>query len=288
MNIRGLQDFGRVAVVVDGARQNYQRSGHNANGAFFLDPELIGGIDIVRGPSGNIYGSGAIGGVVSFRTKDIEDVVRPGERWGVDVGGMGGSNKTRGFASTFGGIRLNPDNDLFGGFVYRNNSNYKDGSGTEIGNTNSEVTAGLLKLTTRPWEGHQIKFGGVVQNFDYTIGQQNRGPTTTAAPLAAIAGSSTYDSTVQNWTGTVNWRYNKPGDDLFDWNANVLRQSHREQPGQDLQQPHHHRLAASVRWACRATTSRAASATSVAIGSIRSAATPTTPRASPTATGATR
>ncbi|MES5487610.1 TonB-dependent receptor plug domain-containing protein, partial [Bradyrhizobium sp. INPA03-11B] len=30
INIRGLQDFGRVAVVVDGARQNYQRTGHNA------------------------------------------------------------------------------------------------------------------------------------------------------------------------------------------------------------------------------------------------------------------
>ncbi|NEV80435.1 TonB-dependent receptor plug domain-containing protein, partial [Rhodopseudomonas sp. BR0C11] len=66
INIRGLQDFGRVAVVVDGARQNYQRSGHGAQGSFFLDPELIGGIDVVRGPSANIYGSGAIGGVVSF------------------------------------------------------------------------------------------------------------------------------------------------------------------------------------------------------------------------------
>jgi hemoglobin/transferrin/lactoferrin receptor protein len=219
VNIRGLQDFGRVAVVVDGARQNYQRSGHNANGAFFLDPELIGGIDIVRGASANIYGSGAIGGVASFRTKDIEDVVRPGERWGIDVTGMGGSNKTRGMTSAFGGIHLNPNNDLFGGAVYRNNSNYKDGSGTEVGNTNSEVTAGLLKLTTRPWEGHQIKFGGVAQNFDYTVGQPNRGPTTTAAPAARIAGTSTYDSTVQNWTGTVNWRYNKPDDDLFDWNA---------------------------------------------------------------------
>src|SRR5882672_8391025 len=84
INIRGLQDFGRVAVVVDGARQNYQRTGHNANGSFFLDPELVGGVDIVRGPTANIYGSGAIGGVVSFRTKDIQDVVRPGERWGVD------------------------------------------------------------------------------------------------------------------------------------------------------------------------------------------------------------
>ena len=38
VNIRGLQDFGRVEVTIDGARQNFQRSGHNANGAFYLDP----------------------------------------------------------------------------------------------------------------------------------------------------------------------------------------------------------------------------------------------------------
>ncbi len=34
INIRGLQDFGRVAVVVDGARQNFQTTGHNASGVF--------------------------------------------------------------------------------------------------------------------------------------------------------------------------------------------------------------------------------------------------------------
>ena len=220
INIRGLQDFGRVAVVVDGARQNYQRSGHNANGSFFLDPELIGGIDIVRGPSANIYGSGAIGGVASFRTKDIEDVVRPGERWGIDVHGMVGSNESRGLGSAFGGIHLNPTSDLFGGAIYRNNSNYKDGDGTEIGNSNAKVVGGLLKYTTRPWEGHQLKFGGVYQEYDYSIGQLNRGPTTTAAPAAAIAGSSVYDSSVRNYLGTANWRYSKPDDDLFDWNVN--------------------------------------------------------------------
>ena len=85
-------------MVVDGARQNYQRSGHNANGSFFLDPELVGGVDIVRGPTVNIYGSGAIGGVVSFRTKDINDVVRPGERWGVDMTGSYGTNRIAGWA----------------------------------------------------------------------------------------------------------------------------------------------------------------------------------------------
>ncbi|WP_139864778.1 TonB-dependent hemoglobin/transferrin/lactoferrin family receptor [Bradyrhizobium ivorense] len=221
INIRGLQDFGRVAVVVDGARQNYQRTGHNANGSFFLDPELIGGVDVVRGPTANIYGSGAIGGVVSFRTKDIDDVLRPGERWGVDTSGSYGSNKDRGMASIFGGVRVDPNVDVFGGAVYRTQSNYKDGAGTEIGNTGNDIAAGLMKVTVRPAEGHEFKLGAIFQDYQYNIGQPNRGPTTTAAPLAAIAGSSVYASDAKNYTGTLTWKYAKPDDMLFDWNISV-------------------------------------------------------------------
>ena len=221
INIRGLQDFGRVAVVVDGARQNYQRSGHNANGSFFLDPELVGGVDVVRGPTANIYGSGAIGGLVSFRTKDINDVVRPGERWGVDLSGSGGSNSARGLGSIFGGVRADPNVDVFGGAVYRTSGNYKDGNGTEIGNTGNELAAGLMKLTVRPADGHEVKIGGVFQDYQYSIGQQNRGATTTLAPLAAIAGSSVYASDAKNYMGTIAYKYSKPDDNLFDWNATV-------------------------------------------------------------------
>jgi hemoglobin/transferrin/lactoferrin receptor protein len=221
INIRGLQDFGRVAVVVDGARQNYQRSGHNANGSFFLDPELVGGVDVVRGPTANIYGSGAIGGVVSFRTKDINDVVRPGERWGVDMTGSYGSNNARGLGSIFGGVRADPNVDVFGGAVYRTQGNYKDGAGTEIGNTGNEITAGLMKVTVRPADGHEIKFGTMFQDYKYSIGQPNRGATTTAAPLAAIAGSSVYASDTKNYLGTLTWKYSKPDDNWFDWNAAV-------------------------------------------------------------------
>jgi hemoglobin/transferrin/lactoferrin receptor protein len=221
INIRGLQDFGRVAVVVDGARQNYQRTGHNANGSFFLDPELIGGVDVVRGPTANIYGSGAIGGVVSFRTKDIEDVVRPGERWGVDMTGSYGTNKDRALGSIFAGIHADPKTDVFGGVVYRTQGNYKDGAGTEIGNTGDDIAAGLMKLTVRPAEGHEIKLGGIFQDYQYSIGQQNRGPTTTAAPLASIAGTSVYASNTKNYAGTLTWKYSRPDDMWFDWNASV-------------------------------------------------------------------
>jgi hemoglobin/transferrin/lactoferrin receptor protein len=221
INIRGLQDFGRVAVVVDGARQNYQRTGHNANGSFFLDPELIGGVDVVRGPTANIYGSGAIGGVASFRTKDINDVLRAGERWGVDMTGSYGTNKDRRLGSINRGVRVDPTVDVFGGAVYRTQANYKDGAGTEIGNTGNEIAAGLMKITVRPADGHEIKIGGLFQDYQYSIGHFNRGPTTTRALQALNQGSSVYASDAKNYMGTLNWRYSKPDDMLFDWNMSL-------------------------------------------------------------------
>ena len=174
INIRGLQDFGRVAVVVDGARQNYQRTGHFANGSFFLNPELVGGIDIVRGPTANIYGSGAIGGVASFRTKDIEDVVRPGERWGVDAKTILGTNYGRALGSVFGGVHVNPNVDVFAGGTYSTQESYKDGTGFEVANTGNRLTAGIAKLTVRPADGHEVKLGTVFQEDLYNVGQPPR------------------------------------------------------------------------------------------------------------------
>ena len=221
INIRGLQDFGRVATIVDGARQNYQRSGHGAQGSFFLDPELIGSVDVVRGPTANIYGSGAIGGVAAFQTKDINDVLRPGEKWGMDVGGGIGSNQLQGYTSAFGGVRANPNLDIFGGAIYRSAQNYTDGQGTEIGNTGANVSSGLLKLTVRPADGHEVKLGGLFQNNLYETGQLNRGPTTTAAQRALNQGSSVYDTRTQNYQGTLRWKYSKPEDRLFDFDLGL-------------------------------------------------------------------
>ena len=130
-----MQDFGRVNVVIDGARQNFQRTGHNADGVFYLDPEMIGGADVVRGPVANIFGSGAIGGVVSFKTKEVDDVLRPGEKWGVETRGEIGSNKMQGAGSVFAAVRVNPKFEFLFGTVERSKQNYKDANGTEIQNT---------------------------------------------------------------------------------------------------------------------------------------------------------
>ena len=225
INIRGLQDFGRVAVVVDGARQNYQRTGHFANGSFFLNPELVGGIDIVRGPTANIYGSGAIGGVASFRTKDIEDVVRPGERWGVDAKTILGTNYGRALGSVFGGVHVNPNVDVFAGGTYSTQESYKDGTGFEVANTGNRLTAGIAKLTVRPADGHEVKLGTIFQEDLFSVGQPPRRAgdpnSTNANGTNNLNGTSIYRSDVKNYTTTLGWKYSQPDDKWFDWDAKV-------------------------------------------------------------------
>lgn len=228
INIRGLQDFGRVAVVVDGARQNYQRTGHFANGSFFLNPELIGGIDIVRGPTANIYGSGAIGGVASFRTKDIEDVVRTGERWGVDMHTIVGTNQGRFLTSAFGGVHVNPNVDMFAGGTYSGQGNYLDGTDYEVANTANHLSAGIAKITVRPADGHEVKLSSVFQEDLYSVGQPARlagDPNTVPGPgmpgQNPNGGTSIYRSNVKNYTNTLGWKYSEPDNNLFDWNSKI-------------------------------------------------------------------
>lgn len=206
VNIRGLQDFGRVNVVVDGARQNFQRTGHNADGVFYLDPEMIGSAEVVRGPVANIYGSGAIGGVVSFKTKDVGDVLRPDQKWGIETRGELGSNQTQGAGSIFAAARVNPKFDFMVGTVERSKQNYKDADGNEVQNSGFSNWSGIAKATFRPADGHQIKLGFTSLDSRYNTGQDP---------------SSVYSTDVNNNVATARWLYSRPDDKLFDFDGSV-------------------------------------------------------------------
>jgi hemoglobin/transferrin/lactoferrin receptor protein len=213
VNIRGLQDFGRVNVVIDGARQNFQRTGHNANGIFYLEPELISSIDVVRGPVANVFGSGAIGGVASFRTKDVEDVLKAGERWGVLAKGSFSTNTGAG-ASVFGAARISDDAEIFAGGTFRAQGNYRDGNGNTVPNTDSDVGTAIVKGTFRPADGHQIKLGYIHYGADYTTGQPY--PDGTPPPFASI-----YATKTKNDIATGRWTYSRPDDRMFNFDANA-------------------------------------------------------------------
>lgn len=206
INIRGLQDFGRVATLIDGARQNFQRSGHNANGTFLVDPELLAGVDIVRGPVANIYGSGAIGGVASFRTLDVDDILRPGEAWGSKLHGQLASNPGNPLGSAFAAMRANPNLDFLVGGSARTNRDYKDGDGNTVPNTGYDLNSGLAKVTVRPADGHQIKLSAITQDTNFDTGQ---------------AGSSVYRTDMKNDIVSARWTYGRPDDRIFNYDANV-------------------------------------------------------------------
>jgi hemoglobin/transferrin/lactoferrin receptor protein len=147
VNVRGLQDFGRVNVLVDGARQNFQTSGHGANGTFFLEPEFLAEADVTRGPVSNVYGSGAIGGVVSFRTRDVDDILKPDERYGAMQKFQVSSNRWGFMNNSALAARLGGLGGVFGQFVYRNRTAYYDGAGKIVPDTGNELIGGLAKAT---------------------------------------------------------------------------------------------------------------------------------------------
>lgn len=92
INIRGLQGVGRVPVTIDGAMnsttayQGYQGVGNRT----YVDPDLIGGISIENGPSNGPVGG--IGGTVSMRTIGVDDVIKPGQNFGIRFRGGIGTN----------------------------------------------------------------------------------------------------------------------------------------------------------------------------------------------------
>ena len=97
VNIRGMQGQGRVPILVDGARQEttVYRGYAGVASRSYVDPDLIGGINIEKGPSMSAQGTGAVGGLVNMRTIGANDIIRDDDKdWGVRIRGSAIGNNT--------------------------------------------------------------------------------------------------------------------------------------------------------------------------------------------------
>mgnify|MGYP000695883085 CR=1 FL=1 len=159
INIRGLQDAGRVSVIVDGARQNFHKAGHEVSRMFWLDPQLVEQVDVIRGPSANTFGSGAIGGVVYFETKKPDDFLREDENYALSLTGRYESNGSGWTTSAIGAFRFNEAASILGNVVWRDYGDYKDGGGTRVENSGFDVLSGHIKGTFKPTEHSELTLG---------------------------------------------------------------------------------------------------------------------------------
>jgi hemoglobin/transferrin/lactoferrin receptor protein len=213
INIRGLQDFGRVNVLVEGARQNFQRSGHNANGAFYLEPEMLGSVDVTRGPTSMIYGSGAIGGVVAFNLLNADDILKPGEYAAVRSRSSYGTNGDGRLQSGTAAVKAG-NFDILGQSNYRESNDYEDGGGNVIEDTGDRTKSNMVNARWRPAPGHQIT-GTVI---DLTSDFVER-PATVPATLR--------NTTVENSQYTLGYTYSRPDTPLLDFSARIYRNDTR-------------------------------------------------------------
>lgn len=151
-SIRGLSGNG-VLIFQDGARQSFI-SGHD--GRFFIDPELVQTIEVVRGPSSALYGSGALGGVIATRTKSAADLLEPGERVAVRLT-TGFQSVNDEFRAGVTGAAQSADGvwDALGNVTYRESGAIELGSGDTLP-ADDEIVSGLFKLTARPGDGVEI------------------------------------------------------------------------------------------------------------------------------------
>jgi hemoglobin/transferrin/lactoferrin receptor protein len=122
VNIRGLGD-NQVLQLVDGVRQNFI-SGHRPT--YFLDPELIKSVEVVKGPSSALWGSGALGGLISQNTIHAADLLGTQDFGGFIKQGYH-SNSDKWLTTTTLAGRMDSFDGLVSGF-------YRDGNEIELGN----------------------------------------------------------------------------------------------------------------------------------------------------------
>ncbi|MET0366006.1 MAG: secretin and TonB N-terminal domain-containing protein, partial [Sphingobium sp.] len=93
-SIRGMQGPGRVPVIIDGTEQalTVWRGYNGASNRSYVDPSLISGLQVLKGPVGVRGVNGSTGGAVVINTLDASDILKPGRNFGVEFRVEGGNN----------------------------------------------------------------------------------------------------------------------------------------------------------------------------------------------------
>lgn len=150
-NIRGIgapesaNEEGRIIVTVDGVNKYYEQY---RMGGFFSDPELYKRVEVLRGPaSSTLYGSGALGGVIRFETKDASDFIAEGDTGALRIKGGYNSNRDGWLGSAIFAQRLNENAEFLFAGNYRRADAYRDGNGNVIPSSDFSAWSGLVKGT---------------------------------------------------------------------------------------------------------------------------------------------
>ncbi|QIE56963.1 TonB-dependent hemoglobin/transferrin/lactoferrin family receptor [Pikeienuella piscinae] len=202
-NIRGFSDD-QVVLRLDGGRFNFNQ-GHR--GRFFIDPEIVERVEVIRGGGSTLHGSGALGGVISIETRNAYDMLEPGETMGAR---LRTSYETNGdaFGQTGTVYGATGGFDALGFLAYRDKgADYRDGDGVDIRASEVDIGNGLAKLGYEMGESSRIEgIFSIYRDDSITPGAQDTPAT----------GGNIVDRDAETLTGRLSWDYDPVGDDLID------------------------------------------------------------------------
>ncbi|WP_118794839.1 TonB-dependent hemoglobin/transferrin/lactoferrin family receptor [Haemophilus influenzae] len=167
-NIRGLSD-NRVVQVIDGVRQNFDLA---HRGSYFLPMSLIQEIEVIKGPSSSLWGSGALGGVVAMRTPNALDLLKNNDKFGVKIrqGYQTANNLSERDASVFA---ANDKFDVLISGFYNNADNLRIGKGNKLNNTAYKQFGGLAKFGWQINDANRVELSHRETRFKQTAPSNN-------------------------------------------------------------------------------------------------------------------
>ncbi len=210
-SIRGMGGQG-VQIFLDGARQSFA-SGHD--GRFFVDPDLLQAVEVIRGPGSALYGSGSLGGVIGFRTVDAADFLDGGDTYGVRVRGAYDSvNEQWSETGTFFYGDADGTFDLVASVTARQSSDIALGNGSDLP-SEDDILSSLLKGS---WQiTPDLSFEASWMRFQNDAAEPNNGQDPTA--------TDTVNKDVESQTLQGTLAYN-PQSDLVDFEVTIYGATH--------------------------------------------------------------
>ena len=177
VNIRSSQGLNRVRTMVEGTQQ--ESSGYQgyagADQRTYIDPELIGGVEISKGPGGGPYGTGTTSGVVNVRLLDADDLIRDGRNFGFRVrGGLGGNAVAPRFLAPEDSF--NPDRNADTGLLRDNNDILTDDNWFySLAGSYKNDRFDVVVAYTERWEGNYFAGANGPETFTF-LNETRSGP----------------------------------------------------------------------------------------------------------------
>lgn len=150
--VHGIEET-NLAVTIDGSRQNNKVFHHS--GTNLIDPGLLKAVGVDAGVAPADAGPGALGGAISYETKDARDMLDGDGFGGFATSSYNFNSDTITTGVSAYGIR--EGFEFLGYFNFGNGNDFSAGNGSDVEGTSTDLLSGIGKLAYEFDSGDRVE-----------------------------------------------------------------------------------------------------------------------------------